>query len=323
MLLLLLACTPPARFDDAQRAAAVAAAAEVDGERLMAHVAALVDGRIAETPYEPPEPRYAGMTFTHVNSAEYVRSQLAQELGLTASEFVSGEGDRRGYSVWADLPGATRPDEVVLLSAHHDAWYFGADDNATGVAVILECARALADAGLDRTVRIISFDREEEGLVGAAAYASANPDAGLYRVVNLDSVGYTDSTPGSQQSILGLDAPDTADFLALIAAQGSKGDLEAAMAVAGELPDPVKLTGVLANDRSHGALLSDLLRSDHAPFWAQGIGGLFLTDTTEFRNPRYHTPEDTIDTLDPAFLAQVGGFTCGVTAAFATAGGGS
>ena len=55
-------------------------------------------------------------------------------------------------------------DEVVLVSAHHDAWFYGADDNATGVAVILETARILADSAPDRTIRIASFDREEEGL---------------------------------------------------------------------------------------------------------------------------------------------------------------
>jgi hypothetical protein len=50
------------------------------------------------------------------------------------------------------------------------------------------------------------------------------------------------------------------------------------------------------------------------------VTGLFLTDTTEFRNPRYHTAEDTIDTLDPAFLGQVGAFTTAVVAAYAEAG---
>lgn len=318
MMALLLACSAPPTFTDAQRTAAAAAAAEVDGERLMDLVEALVSVRTDEEPYYPPEERYDGMPFTHLGSATLVEAVLAGE-GLDAAIAESGPADRPIRTVWADIPGAERPDEIVLVSAHHDAWFFGADDNATGVAVILEVARVLADTAPDRTIRIVSFDREEEGLVGAAAYAAANADTEFHRVVNLDSVGYTDTTPGSQQSLLGLDAPDTADFLAVIAPEPAQDDLLASLALAAELPDPVKTAGVLSDGDAHFSLTTDLLRSDHAPFWAMGVPGLFLTDTTEFRNPKYHTPEDTIDTLDPAFLAQVGAFTAGVVAAYAEA----
>lgn len=314
----LLACTAGSTFTDAQRAAASAAAAEVDGGRLLGHVQSLVAGRIDETPYFPPEARYEGMPFTHEASADYVRSEL-ESYGLTVEVWESGEEGREAWSVLADIPGTTHPDEVVLVSAHHDAWFYGADDNATGVAVILETARVLADSEPDRTIRIVSFDREEEGLVGAAAYANAHPDVAWHRMVNLDSVGYTDSTPGSQQSLLGLDAPDTGDFLAVIAAGPSRDDLLSSLALAEELPNPVKAVGVLGSGDVHAALLTDLLRSDHAPFWAMGVPGVFLTDTTEFRNPKYHTAEDTVDTLDAAFLSQVGGFTAGVVAAYAEA----
>ncbi len=316
MLLTLLACQAPATFSDAQTAVAQTAAARVNGSALMDHVKNLIEGRVAEEPYQPPESRYAGMTFTHLNSADYVAGVLAS-YGLTPVVTVP-DGERGLKTVTADIPGASHADEIVLVSAHHDAWYFGADDNASGVAVILEVARVLADTNPDRTIRIASFDREEEGLVGAAAYADAGTD-GLYRIVNLDSVAYTDSTPGSQKSILGLDAPDTGDFLAVIAAEGSQDDLAAVLALGPTLPQPVKTAGVLANGTAHSALETDLLRSDHAPFWARGVGGVFLTDTTEFRNPKYHTPEDTLETLDPEFFTQVGGFTAAIVAAYAEA----
>lgn len=317
--LALVACTAPATFSDAEAAAAAAASAEVDGDALKLHVEAMVAVRTEEEPWEPPEARYDGMPFVHVNTRDYVADALAG-YGLEPHVEEGGPADRPIFTVWADVPGGSHADEIVLVSAHHDAWFFGADDNATGVAVILEVARVLAAQAPDRTVRVISFDREEEGLVGAAAYAEAHADTPFHRIVNLDSVGYTDDTPGSQQSILGLDAPDTADFLAVIAPESAQDDMLRALALAPDLADPVKATGVLANGWSHGALLSDLLRSDHAPFWAQGVPGLFLTDTTEFRNERYHTVEDTPDTLDYDFLRQVGGFTAGVVAAYAEAG---
>lgn len=319
ILLALVACTRTAAFDETQIQEAVGIAAGVRGTYLMNHVQALVDARAAETPYFPPEARYAGMPFTHVASAAYVAAELA-ELGLEVEVIEGGEPGREVRSVVAEIPGGSHADEVVLLSAHHDAWFAGADDNATGVAVILEAARVLAGSEPDRTIRIVAWDREEEGLVGAAEYVRTRGTAGLYRIVNLDSVGYTDHTPGSQQSILGLDAPDTGDFLAVIAPEFAADDMLRAVALASHLDAAPPLAGVLAREDAHAMFLTDLLRSDHAPFWEAGVPGLFFTDTTEFRNPRYHTAEDTVDTLDPDFLDQVGGFTAGVVAAWAEAG---
>jgi len=48
----------------------------------------------------------------------------------------------------------------------------------------------------------------------------------------------------------------------------------------------------------------DLLRSDHAPFWREGIPGLMVTDTANFRYPFYHTQADTIDKLDFNFMTK-------------------
>lgn len=316
-MILLLACTStPTAFTAAQVDAARAAAGEVDADTLMAHVNALVDTHATEEPFIPPEPRYEGRPFTHLGSRDYVAASLAAA-GLDPQVVEAGQVGRESYSVWADIPGTERPDEIVLVSAHHDAWFVGADDNSTGVAVILEVARVIAAAPGGRTVRVMAWDREEEGDVGSAAWVESEGVDGLYRVLNLDSVGYTDPAPGSQQSLLGLDAPDTADFLAVIAAQPSAGDVEATLGLAPELTRAPKLAGVLGAGDVHAALIFDLLRSDHAPFWAQGVPGLFFTDTTEFRNPRYHTAEDTPDTLDPVFLGDVGALTAGVTAAWA------
>jgi Zn-dependent M28 family amino/carboxypeptidase len=50
------------------------------------------------------------------------------------------------------------------------------------------------------------------------------------------------------------------------------------------------------------AISPNLLRSDHVPFWAQGIGALMVTDTANFRNPNYHRASDTVETIDRRFL---------------------
>ena len=51
--------------------------------------------------------------------------------------------------------------------------------------------------------------------------------------------------------------------------------------------------------------MGDLLRSDHAPFWRQGIPALFITDTADFRYAYYHTPADTIDKLDFSLMTKI------------------
>ncbi len=84
------------------------------------------------------------------------------------------------YNTVAELPGATKPDEVVVLGAHLDSWDLGTGttDNGTGSMVVLEAARALQKSGLRpaRTIRFILFSGEEEGLVGSRAYVAAHKD---------------------------------------------------------------------------------------------------------------------------------------------------
>ena len=84
------------------------------------------------------------------------------------------------YNTVAELPGATKPDEVVILGAHLDSWDLGTGttDNGTGSMVVLEAARALQKSGLRpaRTIRFILFSGEEEGLLGSRAYVTAHKD---------------------------------------------------------------------------------------------------------------------------------------------------
>ena len=113
MVILLLACTSsPSTFSAAQVEAARAAAAEVDADTLMAHVEALVATHATETPFIPPEPRYEGRPFTHLGSRDYVAAALAAA-GLDPQVAEAGEVGREAYSVWADIPGTARPEEIV------------------------------------------------------------------------------------------------------------------------------------------------------------------------------------------------------------------
>jgi hypothetical protein len=97
------------------------------------------------------------------------------------------------FNVVAEFRGQQQPDEIVLLGAHYDGHDISqaAMDNATGVALMLEVARALGPhrARLRRTVRFVAFAQEEMGLLGAHAYARRHRDEGLRFMLNLDGAG--------------------------------------------------------------------------------------------------------------------------------------
>ncbi len=202
----------------------------------------------------------------------------------------------------------------VLVGAHVDTvpGSPGADDNASGVAVLLETARLLAPVSLRRTVEFVVFTLEERQgwtyRVGSRRWTAAARRGGIRYAgaLILEMVGYRDPSPGSQRVPLPLrwhGIPDTGDFLAAVGDGGSRHLLstfrEAAERAAPELP-LVTVTSPL-----RGWLVWATRRSDNASFWSEGYPALMLTDTAFLRNPHYHRATDRSDTLDPAFMASV------------------
>src|SRR5262245_52470863 len=199
----------------------------------------------------------------------------------------------------------------VLLGAHYDSvpGTPGADDNASAVAVCLECARLIKRHEIG-SVMIVFFNREEDGLIGSREFVAHLIERSAARVGEahiFEMVGYRDLAHGSQQlphRLPLLSAPRAGDFLALLANKRSHKIAESLTRLAAcYVPDsPVlALKAYLGIER----LFADLQRSDHAPFWQAGIPAIMWTDTSEFRNPHYHRASDTPDTLDYAFMADV------------------
>ncbi|NGX16828.1 M20/M25/M40 family metallo-hydrolase [Wenzhouxiangella sp. XN24] len=97
----------------------------------------------------------------------------------------------RSANIIADIQGATHPEEIVILGAHLDSWDLstGAQDNATGVAIVLEVARLIAarERAPARTVRVVLYANEEAGLDGSRAYTAAALEAGLRHVIGLEA----------------------------------------------------------------------------------------------------------------------------------------
>jgi Zn-dependent M28 family amino/carboxypeptidase len=199
----------------------------------------------------------------------------------------------------------------ILLGAHYDSvpGTPGADDNASAVAVCLECARLIKKHNAGRAM-IVLFNREEDGLLGSTEFVASlerHPDWPVKEAHIFEMVGYRDRTLGSQRMPPGLPivgARDVGDFLALLANRSSNATAEELLGLAARyLPDtPVAALKVyLGLEKA----FPHLNRSDHAPFWRAGIPSIMWTDTSEFRNPHYHLRSDTPDTLDYDFLRDV------------------
>ena len=305
-LMLVTACTPPLQLTDAQLAQLSDLANQVETDRLMADVQALGGVHQQESPLSctdiQREQYIPTCHLTHDGTRDLVKSRL-EGLGLQVRLQEGQRGDHTFANVLGDLPGTTHPEEIVLVGAHFDAFYMGADDNSTGVAGVLELARILSAHSYDRTLRFVGFDLEELGDVGSGQYVDELGKEKLVGAIIFDCIGYYDTTPGSQASIPGLPTPAAGDFLAII---GNDNSLPMATQL-NQINDHLqlmKLVSIIAPaDGTYAApISSNLMRSDHAPFWYNGQNALFLTDTANFRNHNYHQETDVIDTLAPDYF---------------------
>lgn len=182
------------------------------------------------------------------------------------------------------LPGhdPVLKDEVVILGAHRDHFgrqagllFAGADDNASGTAVLLEVARVLVQSGLKprRSILFLSFSGEEQGLLGSKLYVS-RPVFPLQRTVamiNVDHAGI-----GNGRLTVGVTGLDQS-----VAARASQ---------SAGLADVVDLFGFFPG-------------GDHVPFKEAGIPT--VTVVTGGPHPYFHQPSDTADTIRPALLRAV------------------
>lgn len=283
-----LACVP-----------SVSLPARSEPERLRRHVEVLAGELV---------PRDAGHPENLARAAEYVRGKLLEALGTAELQpFVVDGHTHHNVSARLGPAGAER----IVVGAHYDAAApgVGADDNASGVAGLLELTRVLAGGALDMEVELVAFALEEPPHFGSASMGSHFHAQDLVRrgvrvraMLCLEMIGCFADEPGSQAYPLPILAwlyPTRGNFVAVVGALGQAGlvrRVKRALAGATELPvrslnAPRSIPGV------------DL--SDHRNYWAAGIEAVMITDTAFFRNPRYHTAEDTPGTLDYRRMAQV------------------
>jgi aminopeptidase YwaD len=202
---------------------------------------------------------------------------------------------------------------LLVVGAHYDTppGIPGADDNASAVAALLELARlfspvAPSPASSTLAIELVAFDREEDSLAGSKARVAELDSEGrrVHGMIALEMLGYTGTGRGKQASPvrLPIPLPLEADFIAVCGNLASSQLAYTVAAALREVPGQPVHTVIVPGT---GLELSEVRRSDHSPFWDKGIPALMITDTSLFRNPHYHRPTDTPETLDYSFLARV------------------
>jgi hypothetical protein len=221
-----------------------------------------------------------GILYTHLGDSRGVgapqhdlaMNNIAQHLegyGLTVTfEPVSYGGDTY-YNVVGTKLGTVDSDQEYIIGAHYDSVSNpGADDNASGVSLMLECARILSQYDSDYTIRFVAFTREEQGLYGSSAYASAHSSDNILAMISADMVAY--DTGGNEARIYARDDSTLLNTLGAAIDEYGQG------------------LGWF-----HAGWIG---ASNHAPFDGAGFDAVLLIEADVWDNPHYHQPEDAVET---------------------------
>ena len=248
----------------------------------------------------PRNPEHPG----NLNRAADVIGDLFRAAGAQVSEQPYTADGYKCRNIIARFGGSGAD---LVVGAHYDVCgdQPGADDNASGMAGLLELARLLGARELASPVELVAFSTEEPPYfgsdeMGSAVHALSLREEGrpLRLMICLEMIGYYSEKQPAPNLLLRLLYPGKGNFV-LVAGRWSdrsfvrqikKGFRGATEVPACSYSGPVSI-GV------------DL--SDHRNYWAQGYPAVMVTDTAFIRNPHYHTTGDTEETLDYEKIAGV------------------
>ena len=275
-------------------------AREMLADRLRTHVAKLA-GEIGERNVFRPRALHA--------AADYIRTEWTAQGYQVAVHSYQAEGVH-SENIEVTLRGKSKPNEIVLIGAHYDSVRGspGANDNASGVAALLEISRKFAQLAPARSVRFVAFVNEEPpffywGQMGSMIYAQAARARGddIRLMVSLEMLGcYTDK-PGSQSypPLLGFFYPDRGNFVAFVSNLNSRKELR-------QLVDAFRARSDFpAESLATFEFVPGVAWSDQLSFWRQGYPAVMVTDTAFHRYAYYHTALDTPEKLNYEAMARV------------------
>ncbi len=272
----------------------------VDAERLKVHVSKLSDEFY---------PR------NHLNSqnlnasADYVRSEFEKTGGSVSEQKFSVNGVEY-RNIRLEL-GDDESDGRIIVGAHYDSAFdtHGADDNASGVAGLIELAHLISKQNLARKVEFVAYSLEEPPFFGTEQMGSFKHAKSLREnnvkvklMICLEMIGYYTDEPNSQNFPIFLGRllyPSTGNFVAVV---GNFTNVGSVRGVKGAMSAVPELQTYSLNAPS---FFGGVNLSDHRNYWENGYDAVMITDTAFFRNRAYHTVGDTLDRLDYSKMARV------------------
>ncbi len=250
-------------------------------------------------------------------SAAYIQTQFKNN-GLAVQRQTYRYMDMQVSNVVARLQVSANPAVHYVIGAHYDSVVgtVGADDNASAVAVLLETARAMQSVAGNKRVELeitfVAFSLEEPPVygtpyMGSRVFASKAKKEGMPidGMICLEMVGYTCREPGCQYYPFPLQFfgyPKEGTFIGIV---GNVKSLPFSRRLRESFQRNPNLPVVGLTVAFNGWILPAVRLSDHASFWSKGYRAVMLTDSAFFRNPHYHLPSDTMQTLDFGYMAEL------------------
>ena len=242
-------------------------------------------------------------------AADYIKEQF-RSFGYEIDLETYLIDKKEFYNIIAVKKGKRNPDEIIIVGAHYDSVVgsLGADDNASGVAGLLELARLISQEQIDKTIKFIAFVNEEPPFfqtanMGSRVYAKSarKRKENIIAMISLEMLGFYNKNKNSQTYplFLGLFYPDSADFIGFVSNFGSASLLNK-LKIAFNKHSQFPLETLIAP-----SIITGVDWSDHSSFWKYGYKAIMVTDTSFYRYPYYHSPLDTYEKLDYESMSKV------------------
>lgn len=253
-------------------------------------------------------PRANDFPANQIKARDYLKKELekcVKDVSLQAFDVEK----RTYWNIHAVIPG--KNPERLIVGAHYDSCGLtpGADDNASGVAGVLELARMLKNSQPEYTIELVLYTNEEPPWFGTENMGSAHHVKQLSQasipvkaMICLEMIGYFDESDDSQNYPLpGMDLlyPSRGNFIAIV---GNLNSISLAKSVQKGL-EPYISTVRLNSPATGGRTGLDF--SDHRNFWEAGHSSVMVTDTAHYRNHHYHELTDISDTLNYSKMASL------------------
>jgi hypothetical protein len=240
--------------------------------------------------------------------ADYIRARLAESGGRVSDQPFTISGNTYRNVICSFGPESN---ERIIVGAHYDSYheYPAADDNASGVAGLIELARLLSQTNLPLQVDLVAYTLEEPPYFGTAHMGSVMHAQALRKdgvkvraMISLEMIGYFSDAPGSQSfpvSLLRAFYPSQGNFIAVVGSLGEGGltrRVKRAM---------IGSSSLAVYSTNAPRFVPGVDFSDHLSYWKASYDALMITDTAFYRNHNYHTPNDTAENLDYHRMAMV------------------